>query len=216
MKHYYVILIFFVFSKALLAESYENVGKKLNIDPLLLHSFAIHESRENPWALNINGESCHKDSHPFVVLGKLTYCDSQSSAIKILKHVSKNPWLLKGKLNNKTYRFWFKSERAARNFKWRHQNRLTRVRITKKKTSSTDIGLMQINWRYHYDKVGNIYNLLDPSYNLNYGAQYYAKLSKRYSSVVAIGKYHNKNNLKRQVNYRNKILKIYRRLQEKI
>lgn len=39
------------------------------------------------------------------------------------------------------------------------------------KSQSVDIGLMQINWRWHQDKLQNIATALNPLQNLNYGAR---------------------------------------------
>lgn len=39
------------------------------------------------------------------------------------------------------------------------------------KSQSVDIGLMQINWRWHQDKLQNIATALNPLQNLNHGAR---------------------------------------------
>ena len=212
MKYFYLLIAGLSLSFSAAAENYSKVGKEFNIDPLLLRSFAKQESRENPWALNINGESCHKNSHSFVIKGEVVYCNSRKSTLKILKHISKNPWLLKATLKRKKHRFWFSSKRHASRFYKKHMSKLSNVKILRKKTLSTDIGLMQINWKYHNGSIKNIYKLLDPAFNLHYAAKYYAKLTKKYSAFVAIGKYHNKNNIKRQIRYRNQVLTIYNKL----
>jgi len=62
-----------------------------------------------------------------------------------------------------------------------------------------DIGLMQINWRYHSERLGNAWKALDPYHNLRVGAQI---LREQYSRsgdwLMAAGHYHNPGTTPRQ------------------
>lgn len=72
--------------------------------------------------------------------------------------------------------------------------------------TSVDCGLMQVNWRYHNDKLGNYYQALDPYPNLRTGAlilrQEYAKTGDWFK---AVGRYHAPDNPLRANAYANSV-----------
>lgn len=56
---------------------------------------------------------------------------------------------------------------------------------------SIDVGLMQVNWRYHQDKLGNPWQALDPYHNVRTGAKILAsEYRKSQDWFEAIGRYH--------------------------
>lgn len=69
-----------------------------------------------------------------------------------------------------------------------------------------DIGLMQINWRYHRDTLGTPWQALDPYHNLRVGA---ALLKRRYRLDgdwwAAIGHYHRPAGGQRAERYRRRV-----------
>ncbi|MDX1656622.1 MAG: lytic transglycosylase domain-containing protein [Candidatus Competibacteraceae bacterium] len=69
---------------------------------------------------------------------------------------------------------------------------------------SIDIGLMQVNWRWHEDKLGNPWLALDPIHNLHVGARI---LMEQYRVsgdwLEAAGRYHSPANGRHAARYRN-------------
>ncbi|WP_404357156.1 transglycosylase SLT domain-containing protein [Methylotuvimicrobium sp. KM1] len=56
---------------------------------------------------------------------------------------------------------------------------------------SIDVGLMQVNWRYHQDKLGNPWQALDPYHNVRTGAKILASEYRESQDwFEAIGRYH--------------------------
>lgn len=76
-----------------------------------------------------------------------------------------------------------------------------------------DIGLMQVNWRYHEKRLGTPWQALDPYHNLHVGALI---LKECYTSEgnwwASIGCYHAPNNARRADTYRHRVLSRYRRI----
>ncbi len=56
---------------------------------------------------------------------------------------------------------------------------------------SIDVGLMQVNWRYHQDKLGTPWQALDPYHNVRTGAKILAtEYRETQDWFKAIGRYH--------------------------
>ncbi|WP_257291840.1 transglycosylase SLT domain-containing protein [Endozoicomonas sp. ONNA1] len=64
--------------------------------------------------------------------------------------------------------------------------------MQKTDNDSIDVGLMQVNYRYHKDKVSNITDLLDPATNLDVGAQILSTAIKSSPNdlELGVGRYH--------------------------
>ena len=79
--------------------------------------------------------------------------------------------------------------------------------------SSIDIGLMQVNWHYHQDKLGSPWQALEPYHNLRVGAAIlqtcYQVRQEWWSSV---GCYHAPSNQDRADRYRQRVVAHWRRL----
>jgi hypothetical protein len=78
---------------------------------------------------------------------------------------------------------------------------------------SIDIGLMQVNWRYHRERLGTLWQALDPYHNLRVGA---AILQECYSNSrdwwVSVGCYHAPANPQRAGKYRRRVQSRWLRL----
>ncbi len=82
---------------------------------------------------------------------------------------------------------------------------------------SIDIGIMQINWRYHHNKLGTPWHALEPIHNTRTGARI---LNDEYKKTgewkQAIGRYHSPGQKpmqkKRALNYANRVIKHIQRI----
>lgn len=73
---------------------------------------------------------------------------------------------------------------------------------------SFDVGIAQINYKWHSHHFKSIDEMIDPMKNLTYAAQY---LKSHYKGDwwVAVGKYHSPNNKSLAKNYSEKVYKIW-------
>lgn len=90
-----------------------------------------------------------------------------------------------------------------------------------KQTKSVDVGLMQVNFRWHGEKVSSPKDLLDPATNMRIGATYLAEMIRNtpHDLELAIGKYHvgptiTSENSSRAKNYGQRVLAIYKNILE--
>ena len=78
---------------------------------------------------------------------------------------------------------------------------------------SIDIGLMQVNWRWHRDKLGDPWQALDPDHNLQVGASILASCYREgRDRWDAVGCYHAPNNLTFASRYRKNVAAHWRRI----
>lgn len=86
--------------------------------------------------------------------------------------------------------------------------------------TSIDIGVMQVNWRYHRKKLVNPWRALDPVFNVRVGARI-LKDAYRKTKVwnKAIGRYHSPGQKSRQkkraANYARRVMQHIRRINHK-
>jgi len=87
---------------------------------------------------------------------------------------------------------------------------------------SIDIGFMQVNWRYHHQKLGKPWQALDPFHNIRTAA---AILQQEYQNTgdwqTAMGRYHSpgpkSDQKKRAINYASRVMKHIQRItQQKV
>jgi Transglycosylase SLT domain len=83
-----------------------------------------------------------------------------------------------------------------------------------------DIGLMQVNWHYHRDKLGNPWQALDPYFNLHVGARILRhEYDMTHDWFQAVGRYHSPGQLsgqkQRALNYANNVFKRLARLRQR-
>ena len=78
---------------------------------------------------------------------------------------------------------------------------------------SVDIGLMQINWRYHHDKLGSVWQALDPHHNLHEAAKSRIWCQARHQDWWAsVGCYHAPSNPARAARYRQRVREQWSKL----
>lgn len=78
---------------------------------------------------------------------------------------------------------------------------------------SVDIGLMQVNWHFHKRKLGNTWLALDPTHNLNVGADILKDCyQKRRDWWASVGCYHAPGDQARARRYRERVVALWREL----
>ena len=78
---------------------------------------------------------------------------------------------------------------------------------------SIDIGLMQVNWRYHQDRLGTPWQALEPYHNLRVGAEILqACYQSRQDWWASVGCYHAPMNPQRADQYRRRVVSRWQRL----
>lgn len=78
---------------------------------------------------------------------------------------------------------------------------------------SIDIGLMQVNWRYHQEKLGTPWQALDPYSNLRVGAEILQDCYiTRKDWWVSVGCYHSPADSQRAEQYRRRVISRWQRL----
>ena len=78
---------------------------------------------------------------------------------------------------------------------------------------SIDIGLMQVNWRWHRDKLGDPWRALEPDHNLQVGARILGRCYRdRRDRWDAVGCYHAPNNERFAGRYSEKVAANWRRI----
>lgn len=79
---------------------------------------------------------------------------------------------------------------------------------------SIDIGLMQVSWKYHKDKLGNTQQALDPYHNLRVAAVILQDCFKqRRDWWASVGCYHSPTNVVRAQSYRLRVVAHWQRLE---
>lgn len=116
-----------------------------------------------------------------------------------------NPWPWTLNIEGKTYRFTNKASTLA----------MLKAAINQQR--SVDIGIMQVNWRWHKHRFTTLESTLDPYTNLHIGAEI---LLEQYRLTndwwLAVGKYHapakNQQSLQRAKQYSLRVKKHWRRM----
>lgn len=193
-------------------------ARRHGVDPIVMRSVVEKETQKQPWAFNCDGEGF--------------YFNSKEQAVIALWQISQNPWLVKiGVSNDETLRQFFPSESQARAFLGAYRAAQYRVgrpqatlradvgksvspgqaRIRQLWVINTDIGIAQVNYRFHGVTRARVQQWFDPSYNLDYAASLIAqhKQSGR-SDIEAAADYHSKTPDVRAV-YMKQLLPIYQR-----
>ena len=79
---------------------------------------------------------------------------------------------------------------------------------------SVDIGLMQVNWRYHEERLGTPWQALDPYHNLRVGAEILQECyTTRQDWWASVGCYHAPKNPQRADQYRQRVLSRWQRIE---
>lgn len=184
---------------------FERTAKRHQISVELLRSIALVESNMHPWAVNINWESFRPES-PY-------------QAVQLIRRVQKRPWLLRVMYKDSSHRLFFPTGRDAQ---LALQDLLARAKfldteapqqweIRKLDVQSVDIGLMQINWKFHGRHFDSMQQLFDPATNLDYAARFLKALLKEHGDLEkAVAHYHS-NTEEFQIRY----LQAFRTVYEK-
>ncbi len=99
-------------------------------------------------------------------------------------------------------------------FTSRHAAYLALVLAIEKGDRPVDIGLMQVNWRYHQGKLGSPSRALDPYRNLRVGAQILLACFQTLKSWwKAVGCYHAPADKHRAARYRERVHRIWLKLE---
>jgi soluble lytic murein transglycosylase-like protein len=79
--------------------------------------------------------------------------------------------------------------------------------------TSVDVGLMQVNWRYHRRALGHVAGALDPYRNLNVAAAILTACHQTHRDWwAAVGCYHAPNDPARAERYRDRVRRLWRGL----
>lgn len=79
--------------------------------------------------------------------------------------------------------------------------------------TSVDVGLMQVNWRYHRAALGRVHDALDPYRNLEVAAEILTECYRtRGDWWAAVGCYHAPNAHRRAADYQRRVQTIWRDL----
>jgi len=80
---------------------------------------------------------------------------------------------------------------------------------------SIDIGLMQVSWRFHKDKLGDTWQALDPYFNLRVAAVILRQcFEQRHDWWAGVGCYHAPADKARALRYRSRVVGHWQRLAE--
>ncbi|MPQ69407.1 hypothetical protein [Pseudomonas sp. MWU12-2323] len=185
------------------------------IDPIVLRAVVQAETQKKPWAFNCDGEGF--------------YFDSKDAAIMALWQISQNPWLVKIVMKGEVIRQFFPSSARAQYFlnAYRAAQQRTgraaavvrvdsgksvdegQARIRQLWVVNTDIGIAQVNYRFHGVTRARVQQWFDPPYNLDYAASLIAAQKRnRRSDLEAAGDYHSKTPNERGV-YMKRLIPIY-------
>lgn len=182
------------------ANLYELFAKKYGLDPYLIKSVAWVESKGHPWTINMDGM-------PFGFTSK-------QEAILFVKERRVTPcYVLQTAKGKRQSIAWFATETEA----LRQHKAVETILHANGKVSTlclnpynVDIGLMQINWRYHQKTAGfTIDELFDPVFNLDYASRFLSKLIRENGVWTGIVKYHSNRPVNQAV-YAQRIWKAYR------
>lgn len=189
-----------------------------DVDPYVLRTIAQIETGKQPWAFNVDGEGFRMAS--------------KQQAVSVLTQINQNRWLVKIKPTaGKTIRQFFPNQQFAfayleayqRNVASRAGGKLTvrtddekdvgngQARIRQLWMVNTDIGIAQINYRYHGKSLENVQRWFDPALNLDFAASLLAKHKRKHGSdIKAAGFYHSGTKQYREI-YMVKFMAAYQR-----
>lgn len=168
------------------------------VDPYVLRAIVQVESGKHPWTINVDGEGFR--------------FGSPQQAVNSLWQINGNPWMVKivPKKGN-TIRQFFPNEAFAQTFLSAYQRSLIasgkptlhlrvdegkrvgrgEARVRKLWMVNTDLGIAQINYRFHGQSGAYVQRWLDPAFNLDYAASLLAKHKRKHGNdLSAAGYYH--------------------------
>jgi hypothetical protein len=125
------------------------------------------------------------------------------------RNVGKNrvaPWPYALHFNGSNVAFYAESRREAEQL----------LSLALSITDNVDVGLAQVNWRYHKDKVKRPQDLLDPKKNLEVASRILAEaLASTADRVLGVGRYHSWDETKAR-RYGKDVLILYQAIKEAV
>lgn len=196
----------------------DSAAYRHGVDPIVMRTLVAVETQKLPWSFNVDGEGFR--------------FDSASVAIRALWQISHTNWMVKIRpTKGDTIRQLFPNQASARAYFDSYRRSVQgapgaavilrtdpeksvgrgEARIRQLWMLNTDIGIAQINYRFHGRNVANVQKWFDPAFNLDYAASYLAKLKAKHGSdITAAGYYHSKNKKDRDI-YMAKFMEAYRK-----
>ncbi len=181
------------------------VEKKNNIPRGLLHSMSLVESGRGfggkvlpwPYTVGVNGSGQKKATSAVKILhelDRLRRLDFKYFDLAIGKKLYKRQTalaterLLTSNVQEKD--FSIKSYSYSRRFKDIISASAYAKGLVRLGYQNIDVGLMQINWRYHKNNFKNITEAFDPYYNVSYAVSYLRKHKQNMNWWQSVGRYH--------------------------
>ncbi|MFW5300960.1 hypothetical protein ACOAMY_16705 [Pseudomonas aeruginosa] len=216
-----LIALLWITSTTVSAQNYDYLidatAARYGNDRLVFRAMVQKESRKQPWVFNVDGEGF--------------WFQTKDQAVNALWALTSAPWLVKiiPDKKSKAIRRFFPSERAAMSFANSYQRTRQaqgfpallqrmddakevldgQLRVRKVWLLNTDLGIAQINYRFHGKGKASVQQWLDPAFNLDYAARHLTDLKKRYGSdLQAVGYYHSKTKKYRDI-YMKEFMPIY-------
>ncbi|MBV1920460.1 MAG: transglycosylase SLT domain-containing protein [Pseudomonadales bacterium] len=188
------------------ASIFKQAAAKHGISETVLRSICEVESQNNPWAFNVNGEGFQPDS--------------LTDALNQIDSIHSRPWLLKLSFKRQaSTRLFYRNKKDAQLAlidilqdakHWGFEApKKTHIRLLDVK--STDIGYMQINWRFHGRHFNSMADLYDPAVNIDYSARYIKKLIRRHGSMSKAVAFYHSNTQRYQAIYLDNFWPIYQK-----
>lgn len=184
---------------------FDQAAKRYHLKPALLHSIAQMESETYPWAVNLNREGFKPRS--------------KNDALELIRAAEDKPWLLRLDYPDSSQRLFFGSRKDAVAALEQTKSNAGLLGITRPSdweirrldTRSVDIGMMQINWKFHGRHFDSLSQLFEPEVNVNYAAKYLNQLLKEHHSIEQAVAFYHSNTQSYQALYLKLFRPIYRK-----
>jgi len=190
----------------LLADTlFAQAASQYQLKPALLKSIAEMESQLHPWAVNLNWEGFKPRT--------------KADAVALVKATQNKPWLLRLDYPDTSQRLFFRNRQDAAAALEQTKNNATLLGINRPSdweirnldTRSVDIGLMQINWKFHGRHFDSLEQLFEPKTNVMYAAKYLHKLLRRHGSTERAVAFYHSNTQQYQAKYLSLFRPIYQK-----
>ncbi len=196
----------------------DSVAQQNGLDRFVLRAIAQQESKKHPWTFNADGEGF--------------YFADKRTAVSALWSLTSSPWMAKivpPKGSGKMVRRFFSTQRAAQAFINGYQRSLLtqgkatlnqryddskavkngEARVRKLWLVNTDIGIAQVNYRFHGQDRGTVQRWFDPQYNLAYAAKLLADHKRKHGTDLAAAGYYHSGTKALREQYMSRFMPIY-------
>lgn len=184
------------------AESvFDSAGELYGVDPNLLRSISMTESSIYPWTLNFGGNAL--------------YLPDRTALVRTFKASRSRPWLVTVVYRDTrpSRRIFFRgsSEARAYGLRMRARAKVRSADVKRIDIENVDIGLMQVNWRWHGKEFSSIEQMSQTHANVMYAARMLRSQIKDYGLFRGVGYYHSRT-APRWRNYYRKVRRSYAKL----